>query len=122
MLPSRSRTSAGREVATLRAEHDDLDDPRRSVYERVAAFGGQARAEAIRHAAEGSAKAVTKSPAPELVRPKRRECPPPAPEVRLDLEEFSGGWDWSRGHSTNEEHRISISQPALARCHGRAAA
>src|SRR3954453_14780776 len=113
MLPSRSRTSAGREVATLRAEHDDLDDPRRSVYKRVAAFGGQARAEAIRHAAEGSAKAVTKSPAPEVVCPKRRECPPAAPEVRLYLKKLSSGWDRSSRHLSHEDHRLSIAQPAL---------
>src|SRR6185503_18441259 len=99
---SRSHTRVERKGATSGAEHDDPDNPRRSVNERVAAFGGQPGAEPIRHAAEGSAKAVTKSPAPQPVRPERRERPPAASEVGLDLKQLSGGWDRSSGHPAHE--------------------
>ena len=61
----------------------------RPVDERIAAFGGQPCTEAVRHAAEGSAKAVTKSPAPEPVCPKRRERPPAPAEVGLHLDQLS---------------------------------
>src|SRR5215213_9217804 len=75
----------------------------------IATLRRQPDAEAVEHAAEGSAESVPETPRAGAVRPQRREGPPPTAEVRLHLEELAARRQGPADHVPAESDRLAVS-------------
>src|SRR5215213_8484486 len=74
----------------------------------IATLRRQPDAEAVEHAAEGSAESVPETPRAGAVRPQRREGPPPAAEVRLHLEQLAARRQGPADHVPAKSHRMTV--------------